>query len=239
MYHVSADLLQAERTRIAPRVVAVVPARHHVQGRVDWPARAPPEEAGCLPGLEPELLRFRRTDLRIMDPGHRDSPMLGEQLDEIGDWSAVPVGWPKVPFTRERQRVASQMLGQAEVAVQTVKHVLPRPDRFRVAQDHRVPSQEGLDRLWNELVRCPVAAPYDVSSAGTGKAHAVPTVVLHRKEGVPIGLTDQLGTRLTIGIRIVTTEAITLAIAPHPSAILVALVGGDVHDRAPPVRAAN
>src|SRR5690349_5901073 len=103
--HVALDLLEAEGPGRATGMVAVVPARHHVESGIDGPARPPAEDTRGLAGLEAQLPGLGWVHLGVVDPGHGHTPVLRQGLDDVGDGPAVAVGRAEVPLAGEASRI--------------------------------------------------------------------------------------------------------------------------------------
>src|SRR5882672_2350856 len=96
-----------------------------------------------------------------------------------------------------------------------------------VAKYHRAYLVEGVHHVGNELVAGPVSASDDVPGAcGRNRFRGAPAG--GGKEGVPKGLGHQLGAGLAVGVGVVPSEAVGLAVAPNPLVVLVSLVARDV-----------
>ena len=101
----------------------------------------------------------------------RPAPEAGAQtLHHLGDRRGA-VG-AEVERPRRRARVVEQALGQQQVAVQRLEHVLPRPQRLRVAKHDRLGPLDRANDVGDDAVDRPVAAADHVARAGRREADA-------------------------------------------------------------------
>jgi len=110
--------------------------------------------------------------------------------------------------------------------------MLPGPDGVGAADEDGLFGEEAADEVGDETVSRPVAATDDVAGAGGGEGDAVVGEFGEGEEGLAVGGGDDLSAGLGAGVRVIAAEGISLAIAPDPFLVLIALVGGDGDDGA-------
>jgi hypothetical protein len=115
--------------------------------------------------------------------------------------------------------------------VQRHQDELPGPDREGTADAAGATTQESPDQIRNELIGRPVTTADGIAGASARQRDTVPGQIVGREVGVAIGAGHQLRAALGIGVGIVTTHRVVLAIAPDPFLVLVAFVAGHIdHD---------
>src|SRR5882672_11260386 len=103
--------------------------------------------------------------------------------------------------------------------------MLPGPSRTWVAQDDRIATRPRAHAIGHEAVHGPVAAADDIPGPRCRHWGKAVTTQIRRR----IGMTDGLGSGFRCAVRVITAEAVRLAVAPGPLDILVALVARDDH----------
>ena len=217
--------------------MAQMPLRDPVQRLRRRQPAAPAQLARGLAAVQAQLGLLGRTLARRLGPGRRQRPVAGDALGHLRDGDHLVGGRPEVPVAGRQMRLAQQPLGQAEVAVQAVEHMLPGPHAGRVAQRHRLPGLRRGDDGRHQLVRRPVAAADHVARARRGHRDAVLGPPLRREEGGDEGLRHQLRAGLAVRVRIAPAQRLVLAVAPEPALVVIDLVGGDVDQRQRPRQA--
>ena len=190
-------------------------------------------------GVEAEVGGFVDAGILIEYPGSVAAPEGRHLVCDPGDGLGVVVVGAEVVGSGEFRIVREQLLGEEEVAVERLEHVLPGADRVRVADADGLAGLEAADEVGDEAVGGPVAAADDVAGAGGGEGDCVLGKLATREIGLAVGGGDDLGAGLGAGVGIVAAERIGLAVGPEPFLVLVALVGGDDDDGADGGRAAD
>src|SRR6185312_6419611 len=126
---------------------------------------------------------------------------------------------PEVPAVGEGFG-ATERLGEHEVATERAEYVLPRPHCRGVADTQRFAIQRSAYQVGHEALGSPVSAADDVAGSSGGETGTVRA----GEEGAPVRAHDQLRRPLGARVGVVAAHRVTLAIAPFPPAILVALV---------------
>src|SRR5262249_518550 len=117
-----------------------------------------------------------------------------------------------------------------EVASHRLQDVLPRTDCAGVTHEEGFAAACCLDEIRNEPILGPVASTDDVAGARRCDCHAMSRVLGGREEGTAVGCRHQLGATLAAAVRVVAPHGLVFAVAPHPFAILVALVACHADD---------
>ena len=125
--------------------------------------------------------------------------------------------------------IGGQRFGEAQVATQGFKHVLPGPGGGRIADRDRPPSSKSAHGIRHDPIGSPIATSDHIAGAGRGDAQMGCLVGSRTAEAIAPAGDGNFCSSLAGAVGIVATEAIGLSVAIGPLAVLIHLVGGDHH----------
>ena len=170
---------------------------------------------------------MHRRMLGLVQPARIVTPGGGQALDDPLHRLHIVVGRAEVPALGKPGAVFEQGLGQAQIAVQRLQHMLPGPGRLRISHYHRQAGVEGTQGVGHQPVGRPIAAADHVAGASGADRDA-----RLGQERRAVGRGHQFRTGLAAAVRVVAAHRLVFTVAPDPFAVLVALVGGDIDDGA-------
>ena len=185
------------------------------------PARRPVQPRARQRGVELEPVRLVRVRAGVDLPAQRRRPTArrGARRSSAPAARRSSAG-PKFQPCATRA-VLPRALGEAQVAAQRVEHVLPRADRVGVADADRRRRPARARKTSGSRRSSPQSPPpMTLPARALATAGASPAPKNERA----VGGGHQLGAALGARVGVVAAHRLVLAVAPHPLAVLVALV---------------
>ena len=164
----------------------------------------------------------------IQQPACAVAPMLYQSFNNPLHWFCIIFNRAEIPaFCKLFFVIVVQMLCQDEIAMQRLEDMLPWPGSMWVANYHRLLIFKGFQNVGDQPVFSPIAPAYYVTCAHTGQSGRARCA----KKRFSICTGHQFSAALAVAIRVVPAHRFVFTVAPFPFAVLVALVGGYVHNR--------
>src|SRR5436190_11234160 len=157
---------------------------------------------GRLARIKPKLRLLGRMKRIVADPGAAHAPAAREHVDDLCGRSAIRIRWSKVPSPGKSCAVDMEVLGQSEIATETIEHVLPRAHCLGMAEDDLLASLKRCNGVRNELAGGPVTSSDYVPGARTGDRNPRALGPVDPKEGLAVRLRNKLRTRLAVRVRV-------------------------------------
>src|SRR5579862_824871 len=132
-------------------------------------------------------------------------------------------GWAEIPGLRMRLTFMPQLLGQTQIAVQRLEHMLPGANRPGIAYPDRTLARSSPHKIRNQPIGSPISSTDHIPGPRGGHCDA------HSgQKRVSISRGDELGASFAAAVRIVTAHGVVLAIAQYPFTVFVTLVTRDI-----------
>ena len=203
------------------------------------PARMPVQAAFCLGTIQLQVMRLMRVLAAIRHPARALTPCRSEPLHDPLHRLGIFIVRAEVPAFGIGRAFFIELLRQHQITGQRLQHMLPGAGGVGVADVDRTAFCDGAHDIRNEPVVCPIAAADDVARPAGSDRHAMLFVFIRMEVGVAVCGRHQFCAALAAGVGIVTAHRFILAVAPCPFAVLVTLIGGDIHHRLHAVCAAH